>query len=492
MTTEPNPLEADADFVPSLPVDVDFWDTPQMQTIRQAAAAKMVPEMAMVALTLTALTAEIDPRVRIDSRGDGNPHEYGNLNIFTAAVGRSGAGKSEAVRTARYLVGRQQATRINPSSGESVLTGFKDQVPVRVIQMDPDTGKLKVVPEKRYVWVSRACLMVVDESMNLSALSQRHGTTLMGTLNTAWSGGDLQNSTSGKEYRRFIPEGGYRLSGLVSAQPNATDSLLGKDAENGTTQRFIFVKVTFPPEYEWPETKPKLPEPLDLGDLPSNFWVDNYENSQDGAELNDDDIYDHGQAEPIETIHAMQVPQAVIKEMDDRARRSKMDNSDDPLDGHRAYNQLKVASAFALLHGRVHVEMEDWERASEVMFHSQELRRFFEQEAQTQFFEKARSEGRRNVIVSEASADAVRYNRAKLVANTARRHSTTEKCAEGCQSRCMRDALKARGTKVTAPLMEAALDLAEKMEWVTVDPGENPTASGTLRGYRFKPGAKRP
>ena len=162
-------------------MDVDFWDTPQMQTIKQAADAKMVPDMAMLALTLTALTAEIDHRVRIDSRGDGNAHEYGNLNIFTAAVGRSGAASPRPSKRRATWSARSEATLIHPSSGEGILTALKDLHQVRVVAvMDPDTGKVKLVPEKRYVWVSR-CLSHGHRRVECS----RSGEPARGT--TSWA-----------------------------------------------------------------------------------------------------------------------------------------------------------------------------------------------------------------------------------------------------------------------------------------------------------------
>ena len=238
--------------------------------------------------------------------------------------------------------------------------------------------------------------------------------------------------------------------------------------------------------------KPSLPEPLNLTGLPDEFWVDHNENRQDGAELDESDIFEHGQSEDIETIYAMHVPRAIIDEMDAAARQSKMDDTADPTSGHLFYNRLKIAAALALLHGRKDVGMEDWSRAKEVMDHSQDLRYFFEQEASMAREREARATGIQAVTISEASEERILYRYGALVGRAVRNHANNEKCKDGCQFRCMRDALKSsKGCPPTAAI-EAAINRAKALDWLTESTKEDTVPGGKRHGARFHPGPKKP
>ena len=481
MTTDPNtPPIAAIEGLPTLPEEVDYWGSPEMEKIARTAEERDIPKMCLLVQTLTMLSAEIHPRVVIQDVGKG----LGNLNMFAAIIGHSGAGKSTGSDFARDLIGREQSEPINLSSGEGMLHSFKRNQTVKVAIPNDKGGVLKYENQKHYIWRNRSCIMQVDEGATMKKVLARQGVTIMGFLNTAWSGGALITTTASEDSTRKIPKNEYRFSGIVNVQEGIVDLLIGQDAANGTTQRFIFAKATFENDHEFPDLDMNIPPitPFDLSELPELVWVDREKDDEAGEDII---TFLEGPDDP-EPPYIMRVTKEIAYEVRSRQRAAQLENTKHPLDGHMAYSQLKVAALLALLHGRPYIVHQDWKRAEMVVLESDRVRGIFEKEAAREVIAKAQYRG----VIDSISEGSKEKNDvedvAKRITKIVRDHSGGGTCTNGCIKKCVRGGV----TPTKRQYIELAFTEAVNRSWLRVEIDESAKAGQS--GRHYFPGEKRP
>ena len=278
-----------------------FWDAREsLKTIWTSALARMSSPWAVLAYCVARALTHVRPNAEL-------PHliNRGSLNWFGAVTAGSAGGKGSAGFAARQLVPGPHM--VNIGSGEGLVLAY---------------GKCEDgTPE------NEAIMFNVDEVDILAAMTLRTASTTMSVLRSGFSGETLGFSYAAKEKRRHIEAGKYRMTLMVSVQPERAGGLFG-DAGGGTPQRFMWfpgtdTRITNDPP--WPCGPLELPHPSE--------WT-----------------------YPREIFLPDTAKQLIL---DERAKSAR--GEIDALDGHALFSRTKFAYALAVLDNRVQMTLEDWE-----------------------------------------------------------------------------------------------------------------------------------
>ncbi len=399
-----------------------FWQArPVFGHIRAAAHNRMVSADAVLLAVLARVVMLTPPTIAL-------PAIVGSrvsLNLFTSIIDASGGGKSAAVNVARELVPHQRddiADPILPSSGEGLIEAYMGMVDGGV----DDDGK-KRPKERRQVMT--AGLAFVDEGQGLLAQSERSGSTIMETIRSAWMGGDLGQHNATEERRRWLKAHRYRLSMIVGFQLTYAASLIA-DGEGGTPQRFTFALASDPTIDE----HAAWPGPIEF--------------------------------EPQATVQGVDI--SFDDELVAGIRRRRLERSRgtlvvDPLDTHQDLRRMKLAAAVALLEGRTHVDVEDWELAAEIDQTSCAVRTLAIEHARSQSAraERARAErqAEREAVVLDSVEGRALVSGAKSIARK------VHKVGEPVKYGACRDAVAGKHRDVVD--VEQMLDMGVAEKWIT-------------------------
>lgn len=304
------------------PATPPLWGaTEQLEAIRLSAWSRLVSPWAVLGEMLARVVACVPPEVTLPPMIGGKA----SLNSIWAIVGPSGAGKGASGRVARELLGKHPAGGITPAqlgSGEGIIHYFAER------KKSPDNPGRWITEMRR-----KNALFSVDEIDALVAKGVgRRGSTLLPNIRSAWSGAAIGSSTADQERNLSLEEDSYRAVFTVGVQPERAAPLLS-DAAGGTPQRMVWV----------PALDPDMPEE----DQP---WCDL----------------------PLAPVcptgrRMIPVEPAVVEEVRAQARARHRGESTGALDGHRALVRLKIATAMALLHGRVEVVDQWWQMAGYIL-----------------------------------------------------------------------------------------------------------------------------
>lgn len=283
-------------------IEDGFWDTREsLKSIWTTALAQMSSPWATLACCVARALAQVRPCVEL-------PHlvNRGSLNWFGAIAAGSSGGKGAAGFAARLLV--PGANVANLGSGEGMLACYGKST---------DNG----IPEIESVMFN------VDEVDILTALGTRTASTTMSVLRSGFSGETQGFSYSGKDKKRNIAAGTYRMTLLVSVQPERAGGLFG-DAGGGTPQRFMWfpgtdARITADPP--WASGPLMLPHPSEWQYPREVFLPD--------------------------------VAKRLI--LEERAKNARGET--DAMDGHSLFAREKFAYGLTVLDGRVEMTLEDWE-----------------------------------------------------------------------------------------------------------------------------------
>lgn len=298
-----------------------FWDArPELAHIRDFARSRRVSPLAMLGVALCRIATAVPPQVTLPPLTGGRA----SLNLYVALVGRSGEGKGVAVAAATDMfTGLPEPDVEHPGSGEGLVKLYARYE-------RGGNGVRGGVHQFR-----SSVLAIVDEVDVLTSLGNRQGSTLIGTLRTAWNGQRLGFGYSDRDKAVSVGTHAYRLALILQAQPERCGALFN-DADGGTPQRFIWLPVWDEAASDEPPA-PVRPMALNLPDwgLPR---------------------------------HDMSVPAAAVEEID-RRRLAKLrrEPGADQLDGHADLLRLKIAALLAVLDGREHINIYDWELSGHVM-----------------------------------------------------------------------------------------------------------------------------
>lgn len=307
-----------AEFAPGL-VDDALWDArPWLRHIHTYARSRMVPPLALLAVTLVRVTATVPPWVTIPPIIGGK----GSLNLFCALVGTSGAGKTATTSASDELLPWALPWR-HIGTGEGILKMYVRQVR----EKDPDTGKWTY----RLDPIEHSINAIIDEVDTLTAVSQRQGATVLPILRSAWSAASVGFSNSDQERNLSLKSNTYRLGLVLGAQPTRLQPLFD-DEDGGTPQRFVWA----------PLIDPDAPP---FGSLPDN-----------PGPLLRPALKIPAQSGGVSLTLCEQITNAV-----GMGRHQVLTTGDTQgLDGHALFTRVKLAAACALMDGRLDVTDDDW------------------------------------------------------------------------------------------------------------------------------------
>ena len=333
-------LASGATTVPLVNLPDDFWGArPLFKQLREAAWASVTSADAVLGATLARAAGMAHHLVKFDSgRGP-----TGSLNTFVNLVGPSGAGKTEAMRTAsrlirppHYLAHFDGTTDhdlfrdgIGLGTGEGMAEAYMGWIQRETGELDRK-GEPKM--EKVRAQVRHNAFFYADEGQTLTKMmKERQGTTVGMAIRTAWTGGALGQANAREETTRFLPDGSYSMGLLIGYQPKVAQDLLA-DGGPGTPQRFLWLSAIDP---AIPDEPVPLPTPMQLP-----LRIDR-----------DADIA------PVITFP----PELRATLRREQLARQRGEVIVDELDSHVPLMRCKLAALLALLDERLTVTTEDWE-----------------------------------------------------------------------------------------------------------------------------------
>lgn len=360
--------------IPRLPRE--WWDKRETTKHLYAAAraARISPE-AQLACHLTEVLAASDHRYVLPPKVGGMA--VGSLNQYVALVGPPGAGKNEAMDTAREAI---KVLMRNPTPfGVQTQGGnpFDTTTLGRVHKAKPATaqginamfrqregsGKGPKMLRK----VRDNVLLQVGEITSFDAIATGYGDP-SGTLCDAWSGAALDARPKGQEHWLPIPEHGYRLCMITGVQPEAAAAMIKKKAI-GLPQRHLWIPSTplvedmftvteetlSAHEAAWPRPEPRTRPEMDKPPSDGPRKITDYGSESDQIAI--------GQSFTLAELTVDRPVQVAIA-----AWSSKIASGDcHELDAHAGLVRTKLAAAFALSDGRTRVTVEDWDMACDLM-----------------------------------------------------------------------------------------------------------------------------
>lgn len=424
----------------------EFWGSREMfKRVRQAAWATGNHPDAVLACVLARAAGAIGHEVKFDSyRG---PH--GTLSLYVCLLAKSGIGKSEAynaatslVRLPRHLTGEDGEA--DPEifrdgqgvgSGEGIAEAFMGTVEIetgrtvmkgrgRAAQPEPETRNVRRAVRHR-------AFFFVDEGEVLTKLMrERQGSTLGGTLRSAWSGAALSQANATEDRFRYVPKGAYTIGLTIGYQPDTAVAMLS-DVGPGTPQRFLWFgaqDTEMPPErYEWPEpiTLPPDDAPTGVIHFPKEvkdwLWTQHR-----GKHLGEIEI--------------------------------------DPMDSHEPLMRCKLASLLCYLDGRMLVDRSDWVLAGMIWSVSCAIRNRLIRERDAAV--KAEADRKREARLAEVTeAEVIRASVSSEVEQVARRIARAVAEAEETFEQVKRYRLKKDFGRLK-PFFDAGLAHARGMGWI--------------------------
>jgi hypothetical protein len=333
-TRTPDSDHAATPDLPNLPDD--FWAArPELKHIQTAAHSRLCSADAVLHGVLARLSGMVDPNLRFDV-GLGP----GSLNLFVAAVGTSGIGKTTGAKLARELV--HTPAHLNRTTEDGRPT-FWDGLPLGsgegmaeafmgvVVQDTDDTdrkGKTKTIRVRQQV--RHHAFFSVDEGEQLTRTAERSGATIGPTIRSAWVGEVLGQANASEDRMRVIAAGTYSLGMLVGYQPDTAAPLLA-DSGPGTPQRFLWCSAHDP---SVPDQRIEHPGPLYIPLTTEGGW-------------------------PITGV--MPAADEIRDELWQRKiALARGETTVAPLDAHEPLLRSKVAALLALLDGRTDITVDDW------------------------------------------------------------------------------------------------------------------------------------
>jgi hypothetical protein len=353
--------------------DPEFWSqTDVLAHVHAFARSRGASPYATLGAVLRRVTGCVEPYVVLPPTVGGQV----SLNLFTAPVGSSGAGKDTAdeaghdaidfyVSLGGALVAVDDATRIHPGTGEGLARVF--------------AGRGNQPGE------TRAHLQVPDIG-TLEALADRRGQTLVAQLLAAYMGQPIGFTNNAKDTTTAVAAHRYRLCLSVGVQPENAGFFLSRE-KDGLPQRFLWLPTNDPGA---PRERPAKIKPLSV-ELPQFTLEDG------GARVE------------------MPIPAAVADEIwFHRWQVLTGAKGVNPLDAHLKLTQLKVAAALAVLHGCDEVTGGAWKIAGQLIAVSTTVR------ATLAGAIRARQR-RENTAKAHDQADRREIVEARMVANHQRR-----------------------------------------------------------------------
>jgi hypothetical protein len=316
----------------TLPVE-EFYNTrPVLKEIRRYAHSRGAAADPVLYSTLARISGMVPHECRLET-GIGS-RKGASLNLFVAAIGPAGSGKSSSADVAADLypstVLLDFADGLPLGSGEGIaeaFMGWDEQETGETYKQGDKKGE----PKKKLVrcQVRHNAFFVADEGESLTKMIERAGATIGPAVRSAWYGQTLGQQNADAEHRRRVPGGSYSMGMLIGFQPETVLPLL-RDAAAGTPQRFVYCFTIDPTQ---PSTRFAY-----QGDVMAR----------------------HFEARAANMI----LPQSIAEEVWQHHHSAKTGGITVPrLDAHEYLTRLKLAALLALLDERRVVSEDDWHLA---------------------------------------------------------------------------------------------------------------------------------
>uniref|UniRef100_UPI00403FD236 hypothetical protein n=1 Tax=Streptomyces sp. DSM 41540 TaxID=3448657 RepID=UPI00403FD236 len=431
-----------------------FAARPELQQIRQAAHSRNRSGDVAFYSTLARLSGMIPHHIRADT----GVADFVSLNLFVALVGPSGSGKSTGVRVGKRLMEAPAEMDFRDGlpigSGEGmaeVFMGTTEEPTGEIIKGGAKKGDPVMVTVRAQV--RHNAFFYVDEGASLTRLmNERSGSTLGETLRSAAVGQTLGQTNASKDNTRYIPGGSYSMGLLVGFQPE-TAAPLFEDVAEGTPQRFLWGTVT----------DPSIPDK-------AVAWPGELRAWRQVLSINSEKLITFDEAITTE-----------LRRVDlANARGEAAGEGVGPLDSHAPVMKIKVSSLLAILAGRLHVTVEDWELAETVWAASCAARDWVIAYSERQ--RRAEAEKRTVARISEE----LRLEQAKAMAENERADKAVDRLATRLAGvvhqagGATRKELRAKVAGRDKKHVSSALELAVLRGWIEEEAG------------RITPGRSRP
>jgi hypothetical protein len=384
----------------------DFWSARAvLGEIRRAAHGRQRSGDAVFHAVLARVAASVPHTVKLPPTvGTSVP-----LCYFCVMLAGSGGGKGGAQGIGAELVpGDEMAL----GSGEGIVEALFDFVKE---EDPPGSGKLVSVKKQ----MKFNALISVDEGETLNLLGGRSGSTLLPTLRTIYTGGQLGQSNASNERKRIVPAGQYSY-GVVMGLQLLKAGLLLDDYVGGTPQRFAWTLLA-DPTIQRADGR-GLIVPLDWRPPGPGVLAD--------FEVRSSHVQYHMELAGSVKAAILAADLLVAQGL----------GSPDPFEGHANLLRLKVAGLLALLDGRMNVTEEDWQLGCVVGDTSTAVRQY----AQDVVAEEARGKERdtserlaRRQVAGTAAVDGWR-----IIEAAKRIRSKVDANPDGITARTVQQALR--------------------------------------------------
>lgn len=309
----------------------DFWQAREsLSLIQQAAHSRLVSADATLGVVLARVAAAVPYRLRLPAIVGGRS----TTNLISGLVGSPEAGKGAAASVAAELLpfddlGVNIIGPLSMGSGEGVAELFFEERP----QENGSKAKVKVQ-------VHHNAALIADEGEIVARQGERKGTILLPTLRSVWSGASIGQTNATKDRHRHVEAGSYSLGVIINLQPEVCAPLL--EDMLGTAQRITWFSAIDPNlnQYmKWPES---------VSRLTAGLRTHHFMHITDGA-------WEFG------------IPDAICRHLrNDRIGVVTGYQQSDPGQEHSNLMRLKLAALLALLDGRIELNEEDWNLATEI------------------------------------------------------------------------------------------------------------------------------
>lgn len=374
-----NPLTADAStgeiVEPARPYSDFPWDArPELALILQNSQRVICSPYALLGVSLMRALAVVPYDVCLKTYKGNAP-----LNMLFAFLGRSSVGKTITHDHADVTFNFGSRQEFNP---------LRNSAPFEPIKFSSDAAMADQYGEMdkgQFIWFDpqyRSMIFGFDEVVDLTATTKREGSSIEGSMASAWSGGMIGRATAGRK-TQTLPKQSYRFLGYVNVQPSLASVLVGEHAQRvGFTGRFL--------------------------------WLD----AQPDADLLDDDspVVTMDIKAPVfnphQRIYALPEMDAEFRAFDREKARHPENEIINGIDGHSMLARAKIAVAFAILNGRAHLQSEDWHLAGLLMQHSKRVRQIAIDAVAEAANEDDRVLGRRRAV-QQGAAEVARAEEAQ-------------------------------------------------------------------------------
>jgi hypothetical protein len=312
-----------------------FWDTPELEHVKQASQARAAHPDGVLGISLALVSSLVHPSVQVTVGGGATI----SLNFYSGAVSPPGGGKDRSIATAREVFPIPDCTDTPRSwdmgTGEGLLDVYLEEVP----QDGSFEGRTEMIQVH-----SRAHL-IEAEAATLFTLLDRFASLLGSLLLKMWGGtqvGTGNTKTGGRS--RSLPDDSYRFAAALGFQPEKISELLRRKGV-GFPHRFVLFNAV-------PETRQNIG--ADITPLSDRTWW--------LASLRDTTIA---------------LPQEILDELN-TINEGKLYEVLDPdvesLDSHLYVLLVKLTVLICLMHGRVFPTLSDFAKARQIVEASDQVR----------------------------------------------------------------------------------------------------------------------